>query len=216
MVLKNFVVFEGIDGSGRTTQLELLKNTPAARPFDFSAEPTQGETGKFLRRVLSGNVALDARTTAYLFAADRAEHLYAADGIMGKAERGTVCVSDRYLFSNIAYQGVTCGEELPRRLNEPFPLPELLFFFKIAPATALGRIGGRGAHEIYERLDFLRMVAERYERIIGEYAAEAEKAAGGMRVVVIDAEKSTEDVHSQIIGALRAAGKLDARNGAVP
>lgn len=76
MILKNFVVFEGIDGAGTSTQINILKEKKEAERFFFTAEPTDSPTGKFLRTVLKGNVELDPRTSAYLFAADRAEHLW--------------------------------------------------------------------------------------------------------------------------------------------
>ena len=73
MVLENFIVFEGIDGAGTTTQLEILKSrTPE---FLFTAEPTSSETGKFLRKMLKGEIQVTNETAAYIFAADRNEHI---------------------------------------------------------------------------------------------------------------------------------------------
>ena len=81
MILHNFIVFEGIDGAGTSTQLSILqKKLPPNRAF-FSAEPTTLETGKFLRRILSGEVPVHPQTAAYLFAADRCEHIYGKDGV---------------------------------------------------------------------------------------------------------------------------------------
>ncbi|MBR6913089.1 MAG: dTMP kinase, partial [Treponema sp.] len=121
MILKNFVVFEGIDGAGTSTQIGILQNSSFAEKFFFTAEPTNGETGKFLRKMLKGDVKLDPRTSAYLFAADRAEHLWGTSGtncgIEKQCEDGKIAVSDRYFFSSLAYQSVTCGEELPRDLQ---------------------------------------------------------------------------------------------------
>ncbi|MBQ3670118.1 MAG: dTMP kinase [Treponema sp.] len=207
MVLKNFVVFEGIDGAGTSTQIELLKCSRHSASFDFSAEPTEKETGKFLRRVLKGDFSLDVRTTAYLFAADRAEHIWAKGGIADKSREGKICVSDRYLFSNLAYQGVTCGEELPRLLNSPFPLPQVLFFFKIDPAVSLSRIGGRKTREIYEKIDFLQETERRYEEIIGGYERESEKS--GMKVVTLDAAKPMNEVNAKIVETLVQIGLLE-------
>ena len=192
MVLENFVAFEGIDGAGTTTQIDLLKARPDAGRFFLTAEPTDGPTGRFLRAMLGGDLTLDPRTAAYLFAADRAEHLWGADGIAAQCARGNIAVSDRYLFSSLAYQSVTCGDELPRALNAPFPLPELLFFFAIDPKTALERVHGRGKTELYETLDFQTATAARYERVIAEYEGTAQGA--GMKVVRIDAAQSKEHV----------------------
>ena len=81
MILKNFIVFEGIDGAGTTTQQKLLqKKLQAEFPqvqCHCTAEPTTGATGKFLRSLLKGDFQATAQTAAYLFAADRQEHLAA-------------------------------------------------------------------------------------------------------------------------------------------
>ena len=198
MILKNFVVFEGIDGAGTSTQINILKEKKEAERFLFTAEPTDSPTGKFLRTVLKGNVELDPRTSAYLFAADRAEHLWGKSGsncgIEKKCSDGKIVISDRYFFSSLTYQSVTCGEELPRLLNSAFPLPQILFFFKISPEISLKRVDVRGEREIYEKIDFLQATEERYEKLMDEY----ESKNTGMKIVRLDAEKSKEEVSAQI------------------
>ena len=194
MILKNFVVFEGIDGAGTSTQIEILKKRADASRFFFTTEPTDSETGKFLRKMLKGDVELDAKTSAFLFAADRNEHLYGNGGtncgVVAQAESGKIVVSDRYLFSSLTYQSVTCGEELPRRLNESFPLPEILFFFEIDPEISLKRVLGRGETEIYEKLDFQKATATRYRKVIEEY----ERMNTGMKIVRLDATLPVDEV----------------------
>lgn len=202
MILKNFVVFEGIDGAGTSTQLKRLLSGKYSDRLEVSAEPTESVTGKFLRRVLSGDLKVDPRTCAYLFAADRAEHLWGSStsdcGIEHKCSEGKVVISDRFLFSSLAYQGVTCGEELPRVLNGQFPLPEFLFFFKIDPKISLQRIQNRDVIEIYEKLDFLQATERRYEDIIREY----QDKNTGMNIIIIDATKSPDEVEKQILSVL--------------
>lgn len=198
MILKNFVVFEGIDGAGTSTQINILKEKKEAERFFFTAEPTDSPTGKFLRTVLKGNVELDPRISAYLFAADRAEHLWGKSGsncgIEKKCSDGKIVISDRYFFSSLTYQSVTCGEELPRLLNSAFPLPQILFFFKISPEISLKRVDVRGEREIYEKIDFLQATEERYEKLMDEY----ESKNTGMKIVRLDAAKSKEEVSAQI------------------
>lgn len=198
MILKNFVVFEGIDGAGTSTQINILKEKKEAGRFFFTAEPTDSPTGKFLRTVLKGNVELDPRTSAYLFAADRAEHLWGKSGsncgIEKKCSDGKIVISDRYFFSSLTYQSVTCGEELPRLLNSAFPLPQILFFFKISPEISLKRVDVRGEREIYEKIDFLQATEERYEKLMDEY----ESKNTGMKIVRLDAAKSKKEVSAQI------------------
>ena len=194
MILHNFIVFEGIDGAGTSTQLSILqKKLPSERTF-FSAEPTTLETGKFLRRILSGEIPVHPETAAYLFAADRCEHIYGKDGILQKASDGILCFSDRYLFSSLAYQSQECGKELPELLNSRFPLPEILFYFSIDPAVSLKRIIGRNVTEIYEKEDFLRKTERAYKAVVEAY----KKNVPEMKIVEIDATLPVEEV-SRII-----------------
>lgn len=197
MILKNFVVFEGIDGAGTSTQIKILSERKDADRFFLTAEPTSAETGKFLRKMLKGDVKIDARTSAFLFAADRNEHLYGEGenlGIVKKAGDGKIVVSDRYLFSNLAYQSVTCGEEIPKMLNSSFPLPEILFFFEIAPEISLKRVDSRGSREIYEQLGYLKQTEENYEKVVSEF----ERQGTGMKIVRLDASSPIEEVAGRI------------------
>lgn len=196
MILQNFIVLEGIDGAGTSTQLKKLKEKLGTTRAFYTAEPVEtSETGKFLRRILSGEVPVHPGTAAFLFAADRNEHLYGKDGIVQKDSEGILCFSDRYLFSSLAYQAATCGEELPRLLNSTFPLPRILFFFKITPEVSLARITGRGVTEIYEKVDFLKKTEAEYEKVVASFR---KKADSGMTVVEIDASKSPDEVFSVI------------------
>ncbi len=191
MILKNFIVFEGIDGSGTTTQIKKLTESFSPESVFTTSEPTGNETGKFIRRVLKGDFCADGRTAAYLFAADRCEHIYGAGGIEEALKNGKLAVSDRYIFSSLAYQSIFCGAELPRLLNSPFPLPELLFYFKIDAETAISRVTKRGGQiEIYEKLDLQRKIAARFDEIISEYKLHEPE----MRIVTIDAKDSLENI----------------------
>ena len=97
-----FIVFEGIDGAGTTTQLGLLKQWAAARPAGsggmfFTQEPTEGPVGLLLRQILSKKTEVpDEKAMALLFAADRADHQQA---IAGHLSQGVHVLSDRYLLS---------------------------------------------------------------------------------------------------------------------
>lgn len=201
MVLHNFIVLEGIDGSGTSTQIELLKGRLPVERTLFTAEPTDGTTGKFLRSVLRGDVVLAPGTTTYLFAADRHEHIYGKGGILEMCDNGGIVVTDRYLFSSLAYQSVTCGEELPRLLNSPFPLPEYLFFLDIEPSVSLNRIAGRGVTEIYEKQDFLERTSREYRKAIDFY--EGTPDAAEMKIVRIDATKPVHEVAENIWSVIK-------------
>ena len=201
MILANFAVFEGIDGTGTTTQLNLLRDRFNARygdresPAVFTCEPTGGEIGKLIRRALRGELVYTPETMARLFAADRGEHIYGIDGIERLVTSGKAVFSDRYLFSGLAYQSDAGNRELSMRLNGDFPLPEYLFYFDIDPDIAMDRVEKRaGTLEIYEKRDFQRQVRERYLRIIGDY----ERLEPEMTVIRIDACKPIEEISDTI------------------
>lgn len=190
MLLKNFIVFEGIDGAGTSTQIKKLceKNKELLIP---TAEPTERATGRFLRQMLAGDFKVSEKTSAYLFAADRCEHIYGEGGVEQLIKAGKVVVSDRYFFSSLAYQSASCGKEIPVLVNSPFPLPEVLFYFEINPEVSLKRVESRnGRREIYEKLDYQKKTAALYENVISEYEGNTE----GMKVIRVDATKSIEEI----------------------
>ena len=81
MVLQSFIVFEGLDGSGTSTQIKLLQEKISEQKAWFTAEPTNNETGLFLRKMLKGEIKIHPKTSAYMFATDRCEHINGKNGI---------------------------------------------------------------------------------------------------------------------------------------
>ncbi|MDD5930709.1 MAG: dTMP kinase [Spirochaetales bacterium] len=208
MVLKNFIVFEGIDGSGTTTQLKRLAETNPELYYQ-TAEPTSLPTGLFLRKMLKGEFSVDEKTNAFLFAADRCEHIYGKEGIINQINNGKIVISDRYFFSSLAYQSISCGEEFPLMVNSLFPLPEYLFYFKIDAETALNRVNSRnGQKEIYEKLDLQKKIAEQYDKVISSYEKKMNELSLSdaqtqiMKIIKIDASKSIDEVSQLINKAL--------------
>ena len=197
MILKDFIVFEGIDGAGTSTQIKrLVENNP--EKYFATAEPTDRPTGLFLRKMLAGDFSVDEKTNAYLFAADRCEHIYGKNGVIEQIQKGKIVISDRYFFSSLAYQSVSCGLELPQLLNSPFPLPEYLFFFDINPEISLGRVNARNGHkEIYENIEAQKKIAALYEKVISMYESDS-RLRDEMKIIRIDASKSIDDI-SRII-----------------
>jgi dTMP kinase len=194
-IIPNFVVFEGGDGSGTTTQLsrlaERLKNVE--RPTFFPTfEPTDGQIGKLIRSALKKDLILKPQTLAMLFAADRNEHLNGQDGILAHVNRGELVVSDRFVLSSLVYQGIECGNELPTVLNSRFPAPELTIFLDIDPKIAINRMSKRGSLEIYEYLEFQEKVRQKYKSAVDDYRK------NGARVEVIDSSKTIEEVADQV------------------
>jgi dTMP kinase len=200
-ILSNFAVFEGLDGSGTSTQLALLRQkfqNSAIHGLTFTAsfEPTDSEIGRLIRSVLKKELVLRADTLARLFAADRGEHLYAAGGIIERCQRGELVVCDRYTLSSLVYQGIECGMELPRGLNGSFPAPELLLFFDIDPGVAQQRIAGRPSLEIFEHIEFQEKVRRQYYALFDEYRK------AGVRLEIIDASQSVEKVAEEVWSAI--------------
>ncbi len=213
MILRNFIVFEGIDGSGTSTQLKALQKKLSecenAKKFLFTQEPSVSSTGKFIREVLSGKIKLSDKTIAYLFAADRSEHIdgkilldeedknHLITGISQSCKNGNFVVSDRYLFSSLVYQSIGSDSEIPRFVNSRFPLPELVFYFDIDAKTALERISLRGEEkEIYEKQEFLEKATNEYKKVISEYKENPDFK--DMKIFIIDAKLTAEEI-SKII-----------------
>ena len=114
-ILSSFVVFEGLDGSGKSTQARILsQNLASGSRHDvvLTAEPTDRPIGTLVRSVLRHQVTTTSRALALLYAADRSDHLYNGEsGILKSLDEGSIVISDRYFYSSLAYQGVT--EDLP-------------------------------------------------------------------------------------------------------
>ncbi len=194
-ILNGFVVFEGIDGSGTTTQLKILEDRLKDSSVWFTCEPTDRAVGKLLRQALKGECRLQEETMARLFAADRCEHLVAPDGIIKRCSSGHTVFCDRYLFSSLAYQGKPEIRQQVAALNAGFPLPEYLFFFDIKADVAMKRVDTRGGtKEIYETTEFQRDVSERYKQILEDYSIRAP----GMKIIIIDASLPVETIAEKI------------------
>ncbi len=190
-----FLVFEGIDGAGTTSQQRWLceRLTALGRGFHKTAEPTGNPVGRLIRGVLRGEHApLSPHSLALLFAADRADHL--SREIEPALADGKIVVCDRYVLSSLAYQtaaGVPI--ELVRQLNAPFPIPDLTVYFNLPVEIAAQRRAKRGqAQEIFEVDDFQREVAQLYQ-------AQAQAwQASGKPIHFVDAARSFEEVSAQL------------------
>jgi len=199
MILKNFIVFEGCDGAGTTTQADLLQKKLMGEktPCYKTAEPTEGHIGKLLRRVLQDEFKLESSTIAYLFAADRCQHVYGSGGILERVQNGEVVICDRYVLSSFVYQGILCGDELPILLNKDFPAPEALLFLDIDNEIALNRVENRAQNdksrkEIYEVLNFQRQARLMYQKHL-PFCKEQ-----GTKIKVIDASRSIGEIQTEI------------------
>jgi dTMP kinase len=129
---------------------------------------------------------------AYLFAADRNEHLFCPEGVMESAAEGTLVISDRYFFSSLAYQTVDCEPSFVRELNSRFPLPEFLVYLDVCPAVGNLRLKERKDREIYEYVEFQNKVHRNYLQIIEDYSKSS------VKVLIIDGSRDPESIHEEL------------------
>lgn len=178
------VAFEGIDGAGKTTQSKrlLAKLRELGVRASWSKEPSDGRIGALIRSALRGEIDLDQRTLALLFAADRIEH-------MRSLPVNCVTIIDRYILSSLAYQGVFMPFEWILELNKWVELPDVVFYLDLSPEVALKRVTDRS---IYHSIDLLKMVRENYMKLIEEEPWKS-------RTYVIDSDRCEELVFDEIL-----------------
>ncbi|GMT43010.1 MAG: thymidylate kinase [bacterium] len=164
-----FIVFEGLDGAGKTTQSKMLVESLKKRGIDtvYLKEPTSGRWGKKIREIaVRGRADVTLEEELDFFIKDRREDV--ENNILPALGSGRTVVMDRYIPSNMAYQGAL-GFDVKTILekNAQFPQPDAVFFLDVAPDTGLARISrGRegGTNEGYEKPDYLEKVFEVYRR----------------------------------------------------
>jgi dTMP kinase len=187
-----FIAFEGLDGSGSSTQSRLLaeKLEKKGKPSLLTKEPTSDSPiGKLIREILQHKWSASPEGLQLLFSADRAEHL--KNEIEPALDGGQVVITDRYLFSTLAYGGMSVDMEWLRALNKNFRLPDITFLFKLSPEECIKRIAGRGSDfELFEKSDKLAKIWENYERISEDFP----------NIKVIDATKTIERISEEIWG----------------
>lgn len=163
-----FIAFEGLDGSGQTTQANLLTEFFRSRGREVvqTKEPTQdSEAGKRIRRILDKKIRCTPAELQKLFAQDRKEHLDRV--IIPALSGGKIVISDRYCFSSFAY-GVAEGVDLDYLmvLNAEFLLPDVTFLLRVSPKVCMERIHVRGkTPTLFEKQEKLRQVWGVYEQL---------------------------------------------------
>ena len=198
-----FIVFEGIDGAGTTTQCDRYARhlRGLKRPVHVTREPSSGPVGSLLRLGLSGRVDLGgAPSMALLFAADRLDHV--AQEIDPHLRDGTVVICDRYDMSSIAYQTATAPEKEAeafaswvRTLNRYAPRPDVVVVLDTDADVAERRRATRhGRPELFEEVELQRKLAAIYR--------EPERLAPGERILRIDGNADVEAVASSVRDAL--------------
>jgi len=152
--VNKFIVFEGIDGSGKTTQAKLLAKRLNGT---YTCEPTNGEIGELIRKILSGKKC-EKETLALLFAADRIEHV---KKIEEKVKEGHV-ICDRYVYSSLVYQSTQGIEEsYILEINKHAKRPDVVILLDVDLEIAMKRMEHR-SKEVFEKREFLKKIREKY------------------------------------------------------
>lgn len=170
-----FIVFEGIDGCGKTTQANRLADMLRAqgREVVLTAEPTGLPSGKALREALSGKVKKSECEMAAMFVMDRIAHNIDAEiGIQNLVARGVDVICDRYYYSSLAYQGHATDYKWVKAMNIGCPeirRPDLCIYLDLLPEESLRRINaGRESLEIYENTETLTKVRKQFLSVIDD------------------------------------------------
>ena len=192
------IAFEGIDGSGKSTQIALLSKWLQEEhgvACHTTCEPTDGAIGRLLREYLSGEKQADSRVLAALFAADRLDHLTCAGGLCERMANGETVLVDRYYLSSYAYQGMDMPLDWVMALNREsaaLRTPDCHIFLDIDIDTALSRSGGRVVRkEVFETRETLAAIAAQYEHVIA-------KLGDSERILRIDANRDAQTVAQEI------------------
>lgn len=185
-----FIVLEGIDGSGKGTQLDMLKARLQATGHSVwvTREPSESKIGKLIREGLGDATKMDEATIALLFAADRLHHIHE---IKAHLEKGDIVLCDRYVLSSLAYNSQTLTLEWILDINKHADNrlhPDLTLLFDLSAQDAMHRIEVRGdSKERYESQKQLLQIRDMYLMLADVRHAD--------KVTVIDAAQAPNAVH---------------------
>jgi len=195
------IALEGLDGSGKTTQVKILCDELENRGHKVfcTKEPTDEPTGKFLRQALSKEIDVPPVAIQYLYGADRAVHQIE---LVKYLKQGYYAVTDRYFWSSVAY-----GMSDMNRVGDyslvafsmlsfynRFIKPDVTFYLKVSPGIGEKRVEEMGKKkEIYENMKKLQKIIKGYDFLLRKFPKE---------FVVIDGEKTVQDVTEEILNKL--------------
>lgn len=204
-----FIVLEGIDGAGTTSQMRHVIEWLEKRGelVHATREPTDGPLGLLLRQILRGRLVatpglargdakpqpIDPAAVALLFAADRLDHLH--NEVVPHLEAGRHVVCDRYVLSSLAYQSLETDLRFVRNINEKAIAPDLTIFLRVRAEVAMARIETtRTQKETFEQLPLQKRVAAAYDKLLESYR--------DGQVVILDGEEEMSMVTTRIRQAL--------------
>ncbi|MDP3726936.1 MAG: dTMP kinase [bacterium] len=197
-----FIVLEGIDGSGKTTQAKSLAEqlNKKGQKTVYTAEPTDGPIGQLIHKILKGQIKVAKASFQHLFSADRANH---EEEIVRSLRNGVNVVCDRYFWSAVAYGILDTHEERDYYLTalsilsfyNRFLAPDVTFYLKVSVGEALRRLSHMHKEkEIYEKKEKLEKISAGYEWLLQKFPKE---------FIVVDGEKPVEEVTKDIVRRIK-------------
>ncbi len=201
----SFIVIEGIDGSGSSTQASALVDwlRGIGRTAMLTAEPTTGPVGVLLRQILSKRVVgsrpgnssthpVHPDVIALLFAADRMDHLDCY--IDPLIQNGIDVISDRYYHSSFLYQSLSSDESWVRTINSHARTPDVTYVLNVSAKVARQRRSLRASEELFETEPMQTALADSYAKLPQLLPTES--------IIVLDGSKSADEIHRQIVSDL--------------
>ena len=198
-----FLAFEGIDGSGKSTQSKLLEEKLKVEGIKVyhTYEPTGSPIGQLIKKIFRHEMEADHRTIAGLYVADRIDHLTnTKDGILKKLEEGFTVITDRYYFSSYAYQGTHMSQDwviMANSISADVLRPDVNIFIDIAPEVSIERVNkNRDKIELYESVENLIEVRNKYFEAF-------EKLKNQEKVFIVDGNRSVEEIFTDVWNKVR-------------
>lgn len=196
-----FIVLEGIDGSGKTTQAKRLVEhlDKKGQKAIYTKEPTDGPIGQLIREILKGEIKVSKASFQYLFSADRANH---EEKIVQQLKDGVYVVCDRYFWSSVAYGILDTHEERDYYLTalsilsfyNRFLAPDITFYLKVSVEEALRRLSAmHKTKEIYEKREKLKKIVAGYNFLLQKFPRE---------FMVVNGEQLITKVTEEIVNKL--------------
>lgn len=196
-----FIVFEGVDGSGLSTQagrLHAWLEQTTGHKVLLTKEPSEGPVGVLLRQALNKRIqGLEADTMALLFAADRLDHLN--HSILPALAQGYHVICDRYLLSSLAYQGRNFPLTWLKQINAEAIAPDLTIFIRVDPVVTLQRIAAKRFQvDLFEQENILREVLSNYNLLINELGREEQM------IIEINGNHALDEVSREILSSVQS------------
>jgi len=196
-----FVDIEGLDGAGCATQARRIGQALKKEKVKVYAtkEPTRGPIGRLVRSALKGEFdSLPPASVQLLFAADRGRHLN--DEIIPRLEKGELVITDRYLWSSVAFGSIDLSKQWLINLNQEFILPDLSILIDVSPDECLKRIKKEKVGiELYSEREELESAWDTYSFLANKYP---------FYLYVIDGERKPEEITEDIVRLIKGRGKF--------